>query len=144
MQSREGSPHNSTKNIQKAVVSVLAGGAAALVLTCLVLFLCSVLISLGVLPEGLMKGFVIAICGVSMLLCGRSTVKRSGWNPLLTGLCCGAVFCVLLMGMGLLLYREMSLSGNTLLVMLSAMSGGALAGAGGGFGKKKKKSRKRK
>ena len=116
-------------DMKRILLAVLLGGLAALALACVLLLVCSALISAEIIPERFTTVIVILVCGISVLFCAGTAIARSGWSPMLSGICSGAVFSLLLLIVGFVLYREVSLYGNTLWAMTAALGCGAVAGA---------------
>jgi putative membrane protein (TIGR04086 family) len=121
--------------------SLLGGGVAA-VIGVILLLLCSVAISFGVIGQELELQLVIAACVLGGFFGGRMTCRKWGHRPLLAGLSAGAVFLLILLTIGLLAYESaMDLDGGSLGVMAGCLCGGAAAGLlGGRTGKKKKRT----
>lgn len=121
--------------------SVLLGGAAALLICVTLLFICALAIAAGWLSEQGMMQYTLASCVIGCLLGGLYAVFRCRSKTLIVGICVGAVFFLLLLTVGLLLYPGMSLENQGAELACAGLAGGALAGVLGG-GRKKKKRRK--
>ena len=122
-----------------AVCEVLKGGVLAGVVTILALLLCSVLVSMGVIPVGAMEGTVLAVCVLGTLVGGIYAVRRSG-AALAAGLGVGAVLFLLLLTAGLLAYEGASVANGGVSVLCACLCGGAIPGI---LGRKPKKKRRR-
>ena len=121
------------------VCEVLKGGVLAGVVTILALLLCSVLVSMGVIPVEAMEGTVLAVCVLGTLVGGIYAVRRSG-AALAAGLGVGAVLFLLLLTAGLLAYEGASVANGGVSVLCACLCGGAIPGI---LGRKPKKKRRR-
>ena len=122
-----------------AVCEVLKGGVLAGVVTILALLLCSVLVSMGVIPVEAMEGTVLAVCVLGTLVGGIYAVRRSG-AALAAGLGVGAVLFLLLLTAGLLAYEGASVANGGGSILCACLCGGAIPGI---LGRKPKKKRRR-
>ena len=122
-----------------AVCEVLKGGVLAGVVTILALLLCSVLVSMGVIPVEAMEGAVLAVCVLGTLVGGIYAVRRSG-AALAAGLGVGAVLFLLLLTAGLLAYEGASVANGGVSILCACLCGGAIPGV---LGRKPKKKRRR-
>lgn len=122
-----------------AVCEVLKGGVLAGVVTILALLLCSVLVSMGVIPVEAMEGAVLAVCVLGTLVGGIYAVRRSG-AALAAGLGVGAVLFLLLLTAGLLAYEGASVANGGVSILCACLCGGAIPGI---LGRKPKKKRRR-
>ena len=122
-----------------AVCEVLKGGVLAGVVTILALLLCSVLVSMGVIPVEAMEGTVLAVCVLGTLVGGIYAVRRSG-AALAAGLGVGAVLFLLLMTAGLIACEGASVANGGVSVLCACLCGGAIPGI---LGRKPKKKRRR-
>ena len=122
-----------------AVCEVLKGGVLAGVVTILALLLCSVLVSMGVIPVEAMEGTVLAVCVLGTLVGGIYAVRRSG-AALAAGLGVGAVLFLLLLTAGLLAYGGASVANGGVSILCACLCGGAIPGI---LGRKPKKKRRR-
>jgi putative membrane protein (TIGR04086 family) len=118
----------------------LLGGAVAAVIAVLILLLCSVAISTGVVGQDLELQMVIAACVLGGFCGGRVTGRKWGRRSLLAGLSAGGVLLLILLTVGLLAYESvMDWDGASLGVMAGCLCGGLAAGLLGSRGGKKKK-----
>ena len=122
-----------------AMCEVLKGGVLAGVTAILSLLACAVLVSLGVLPVGGMKGAVLAVCVLGSLVGGAYGVKKVGTLPLL-GPGVGLVLFLLLLTAGLLVYDGASVEQGGAGILLACLCGGAIPGL---LGRRPKKKRRR-
>ena len=122
-----------------AVCEVLKGGVLAGVVTILALLLCSVLVSMGVIPVEAMEGTVLAVCVLGTLVGGIYAVRRAG-AALAAGLGVGAVLLLLLLTAGLLAYEGASVANGGVSILCACLCGGAIPGI---LGRKPKKKRRR-
>lgn len=119
---------------------VLKGGVLAGVTAILTLLLCAVLVSLGILPVGGMKGAVLAVCVLGSLVGGIYGVKQVKTLPLLVGPGVGLVLFLLLLTAGLLVYDGASVEQGGAGILLACLCGGAIPGL---LGRRPKKKRRR-
>lgn len=120
-------------------VASLLGGAMAAVITLLLLLLCSVAISSGIIGQSLELQVIIAACVIGSFCGGRLTRRRWGCRQLIAGLSAGAVFFLILLTISLIGYETVDIGGAGLGVMAGCLCGGAIAGLLGGKGTKKKR-----
>ena len=123
-----------------AMCEVLKGGVLAGVTAILALLVCSVLVSMGVMPVGAMYGAVLAVCVLGALVGGTYAVRRVGRRSLLVGLGVGAVLFLLLLTAGLIVYRGVSIANGGAGILCACLCGGAIPGL---LGRKPKKKRRR-
>lgn len=112
----------------RIIANILMGGAAALAVCLVFLFLCSVGISGGWLPEGAMYQLTISGCAVGGFAGGCLTAVRCGARTLLAGLGAGAVLFLLLLTAGVLIYGDLAVEERGLGLLFACLLGGALAG----------------
>ena len=122
-----------------AMCQLLKGGVMSAVVGVAALFLCSALVSAGVLREGLMDSAVLASCVAGGLAGGLFAVRGIGARTLLVGIGTGIVQFLLLLSLGFLLYEGASLANGGLHILCACAGGGAIAGILGGKPKKKRK-----
>lgn len=123
-----------------AMCEVLKGGVLAGITTILALLVCSVLVSIGVMPVGATYGAVLAVCVLGALVGGTYAVRRVGGRSLLTGLGVGAVLFLLLMTAGLIAYEGASIANGGAGILCACLCGGAIPGL---LARKPKKKRRR-
>ncbi|MEY8317839.1 TIGR04086 family membrane protein [Oscillospiraceae bacterium 50-58] len=119
---------------------VLIGGVLAGVTTILVLLVCAVLISMGVVPVGAMYGTALAACVVGALVGSIYAVRKIGRRSLLVGLGVGAVLFLLLLTAGFIVYQGASVANGGAGILCACLCGGAIPGL---LGRKHKKKRRR-
>ena len=125
----------------RAMTNILLGGVVALVVCLMFLFLCSIGISGGWLQEGLMYQMAVVSCVIGGFAGAMTAVRRCGSRALIVGLAAGAVFFLLLLTVGVLLFESMSLEAGGLGLLCGGLCGGAAAGL---MGSKPKKKRRKK
>lgn len=125
----------------RAMTGVLLGGVLALGVCLVFLFVCSVGISGGWLEEELMYQMAVVGCVIGGFSGGVFSVRRCGARALIAGLAAGAVFFLLLLTAGLLIFENMSVEHGGLGLLSGALCGGAAAGILGTRPKKKKRKR---
>lgn len=122
------------------ICDVLIGGALAGVTAILVLLVCAVLVSTGLMPVGSIYGAVLAACALGALTGGIWAVRRTNGRSLLVGLGVGAVLFLLLLTAGLIAYENAGLSNGGAGILCACLCGGAIPGL---LTRKPKKKRKR-
>ena len=125
----------------RAMTNILLGGVVALAVCLMLLFLCSIGISGGWLQEGLMYQMAVVSCVIGGFAGAMTAVRRCGSRALIVGLAVGAVFFLLLLTVGVLLFEIMSLEAGGLGLLCGGLCGGAAAGL---MGSKPKKKRRKK
>ena len=125
----------------RAMTNILLGGVVALAVCLMFLFLCSIGISGGWLQEGLMYQMAVVSCVIGGFAGAMTAVRRGGSRALIVGLAVGAVFFLLLLTVGVLLFESMSLEAGGLGLLCGGLCGGAAAGL---MGSKPKKKRRKK
>ena len=127
--------------LARAMTNILLGGGVALAVCLMFLFLCSIGISGGWLQEGLMYQMAVVSCVIGGFAGAMTAVRRCGSRALIVGLAVGAVFFLLLLTVGVLLFESMSLEAGGLGLLCGGLCGGAAAGL---MGSKPKKKRRKK
>ncbi|WP_418779507.1 TIGR04086 family membrane protein [Intestinimonas sp.] len=127
--------------LARAMTNILLGGVVALAVCLMFLFLCSIGISGGWLQEGLMYQMAVVSCVIGGFAGAMTAVRRCGSRALIVGLAVGAVFFLLLLTVGVLLFESMSLEAGGLGLLCGGLCGGAAAGL---MGSKPKKKRRKK
>ena len=140
MKKRERRPEETGGEWINAMCDVLIGGVMAGVTTILVLLICAVLVSMGVVPVGAMYGAALAACVVGALVGGSYAVRKVGRRSLLVGLGVGAVLFLLLLTAGLIVYQGASIANGGAGILCACLCGGAIPGL---LGRKPKKKRRR-
>ena len=125
----------------RAMTNILLSGVVALAVCLMFLFLCSIGISGGWLQEGLMYQMAVVSCVIGGFAGAMTAVRRCGSRALIVGLAVGAVFFLLLLTVGVLLFESMSLEAGGLGLLCGGLCGGAAAGL---MGSKPKKKRRKK
>lgn len=123
-----------------SMCEVLKGSVLAGVVTILALLICSVLVSVGVIPITAMEGTVMAVCVLGSFAGGVYAVRRVKGRALLAGLGVGMVLFLLLLTAGLLAYQDASLANGGVGILCACLCGGAIVGI---LGRKPKKKRRR-
>lgn len=119
---------------------ILLAGVEALLICFVILSLCSFLISSGLISSEHMIAYTIAVCAISSFLGGMFSVTRYRTKTLLVGLGTGIVLFLLLLTVGFLFYKSVSLENHGVGLFCASLFGGTFAGLLGG--KQKKKRRK--
>ena len=108
----------------RAMTNILLGGVVALAVCLMFLFLCSIGISGGWLQEGLMDPLAVVSCVIGGIAGAMTAVRRCGSRALIVGLAVGAVFFLLLLTVGVLLFESMSLEAGGLGLLCGGFCGG--------------------
>ena len=129
----------------QTVTAVMLGGLLALGVELMVLLLGAAAVSNGILKEGAAAQVTAAACVVGCLAGGLLACSRCGSKRLLAGLAVGAVCCLLILAVGLLMGDGLRLDAQALIELAGCLCGGALAGMlCGGKTKKKRASTRKK
>ena len=130
----------------QTVTAVVLGGLLALGVALFVLLLGAVAVSNGILKEDAAAQVTAAACVVGCFAGGLLACARCGSRRLLTGLAVGAVCCLLILAVGLLMGDGLQLGAQALIELAGCLCGGAIAGMlrAGKRPKKQAAARKRK
>ena len=112
----------------RMVTAVMLGGLLALGVELMVLLLGAVAVSNGILKEDAAAQVTAAACVVGCLAGGLLACGRCGSRRLLVGLAVGAVCCLLILAVGLLMGDGLKLGAQALIELAGCLCGGALAG----------------
>lgn len=123
----------------ESLCDLMKGGALAGAASILVLLLCAVMVSNGLLRERWMEGAVLAACVLGAMTGGIYAARRIGRRTLFVGLGVGAVLFLLLLTAGLLAYDSASLERGGVGLLCACLCGGGLAGVLAGLTKKKRR-----
>ena len=129
----------------RTVTAVMLGGLLALGVELMVLLLGAVAVSNGILKEDSAAQVTAAACVVGCLAGGLLACTRCGSKRLLVGLAVGAVCCLLILAVGLLMGDGLRLGAQALIELAGCLCGGAIAGMlrGGKRSKKRTPARKK-
>jgi putative membrane protein (TIGR04086 family) len=127
--------------LMRMTTGVLLGGVISLAVCIAVLFLCSIGICNGWIPERLMGQYTVIGCALGGLIGGGVAVRRCGSGPLLAGLAAGAVLFLLLLTVGVLLLHNTSIENGGAGLLCGALGGGAISGLLGARPKKKRRKK---
>ena len=128
----------------RMVTAVMLGGLLALGVELMVLLLGAVAVSNGILKEDAAAQVTAAACVVGCLAGGLLACTRCGSRRLLVGLAVGAVCCLLILAVGLLMGDGLRLGAQALIELAGCLCGGAIAGMLRGGKTKKKRAPARK
>ena len=129
----------------QTVTAVMLGGLLALGVELMVLLLGAAAVSNGILKEDSAAQVTAAACVMGCLAGGLLACSRCGSKRLLAGLAVGAVCCLLILAVGLLMGDGLRLDAQALIELAGCLCGGALAGMlCGGKTKKKRASTRKK
>ena len=140
MKKRERRPEEAGSEWLNAMCEVLKGGVLAGVTTILALLVCSVLVSMGMVPVGAMYGAVLAVCVLGGLTGGIYATCRVNGRSFLAWLGVGMVLFFLLLTAGLIAYHGASIANGGAGILCACLCGGAISGL---LGRKPKKKRRR-
>lgn len=135
---RDKRPETPEKARITELYELLKGGVLAGAIALLLLAMCALLMSAGILRERWMEGLVLLVCVLGAVVGGGVTVARVGERGLLTGVAVGIILSLVLLMVGVLVYDADPMAGG-LRVILACLCGGGIAGVL--FGKPKKKRR---
>ena len=140
MKKKERRPKEMGSQWLNAMCEVLKGGVLAGVVTILVLLICAVLVSVGLVPVEAMYGTVLAACALGAFAGGIYAVRHVEGRSLLAGLGVGAVLFLLLLTAGFIVYQGASVANGGAGILCACLCGGAIPGL---LGRKPKKKRRR-
>lgn len=129
------------RDVVRLLGNILLGGALALAVCCALLFLAAAAISVGWLREELSLQLTVAGCAVGTACGALFAILRCKKRALLVGLSVSAVFFLLLLTAGVLVYGDVALEQGGAALLCGSVCGGAAAGLlCAGPGKKKRKT----
>ena len=140
MKKKERRPKAMGSQWLNAMCEVLKGGVLAGAVTILVLLICAVLVSVGLVPVEAMYGAVLAACALGAFAGGIYAVRHVEGRSLLAGLGVGAVLFLLLLTAGFIVYQGASVANGGAGILCACLCGGAIPGL---LGRKPKKKRRR-
>ena len=140
MKKKERRPKEMGSQWLNAMCEVLKGGVLAGVVTILVLLICAVLVSVGLVPVKAMYGAVLAACALGAFAGGIYAVRHVEGRSLLAGLGVGVVLFLLLLTAGFIVYQGASVANGGAGILCACLCGGAIPGL---LGRKPKKKRRR-
>ena len=140
MKKKERRPKEMGSQWLNAMCEVLKGGVLAGVVTILVLLICAVLVSVGLVPVEAMYGAVLAACALGAFAGGIYAVRHVEGRSLLAGLGVGAVLFLLLLTAGFIVYQGASVANGGAGILCACLCGGAIPGL---LARKPKKKRRR-
>ena len=112
----------------QTVTAVMLGGLLALGVELMVLLLGAAAVSNGIWKEDAAAQVTAVACVVGCLAGGLLTCTRCGSRRLLAGLAVGAVCCLLILAVGLLMGDGLLLGVQALIELAGCLCGGAIAG----------------
>ena len=140
MKKKERRPKEMGSQWLNAMCEVLKGGVLAGVVTILVLLICAVLVSVGLVPVEAMYGTVLAACALGAFAGGIYAVRHVEGRSLLAGLGVGVVLFLLLLTAGFIVYQGASVANGGAGILCACLCGGAIPGL---LARKPKKKRRR-
>ncbi len=123
----------------RCMTQVLIGALVAVMVSLLFLFVCALLISSGHLTQSHTGVLSVCACVLGSLVGGITAVSRCKGRSLIVGLLTGAVLLLILLTVGLLLYKTVAIEEGGLPLGCGCLCGGALAGLLGARPKKKRR-----
>lgn len=127
-----------TKDIIRVIGTVLLGGVLAMAVCCALLFCTAAAISIGWLKESSTTQFTVVCCAVGTACGALWAIRRCKSRVLIVGLLVSAVFFLLLLTMGVLVYQNINLDQGAIAVLSGSVCGGTAMGLICGRPKKKK------
>lgn len=124
--------------MQMLAAAILTGAALSAGISIVLIFLCAVAISAGVLGMERSGQLTIAVCAIGGIIGGLVAVRRAGCRALPVGLGSGIAFFFILMVVGLLVLENAAPGTAQLPLFFVCLCSGGLAGL---TGKKRKKRR---
>lgn len=131
-------------NAVQMVTAVALGGLLALGVELMVLLLGAAAVSKGILKEDTAIQVTAAACVLGCLAGGLLACARWSSRRLLAGLATGAVCCLLILAVGLLMGDGFRLDAQALVELAGCLCGGAIAGLFSGRKQSKKRPPARK
>ena len=128
MKKKERRPKEMGSQWLNAMCEVLKGGVLAGVVTILVLLICAVLVSVGLVPVEAMYGTVLAACALGAFAGGIYAVRHVEGRSLLAGLGVGVVLFLLLLTAGFIVYQGASVASGGGGILCACLCGGAIPG----------------
>ena len=123
----------------RAMTQVLLGGVIAVATALLLLFVCAVLISNGVLSQENTNVLAVVACLAGSFVGGTIAVGRCKGRSMIVGMLTGVALFLILLTLGLLLYQTVALENGGIPLGAACLCGGALAGLLGARPKKKRR-----
>lgn len=123
----------------RCMTQVLIGAVVAALVSLLVLFVCALFISRGTLSREHTGVMSVCACVLGSLTGGVAAVNRCKGRSLIVGLLTGLVLFLILLSVGLVLYKSVAIEEGGLPLGCGCLCGGALAGLFGARPKKKRR-----
>lgn len=123
----------------RCMTQVLIGAVVAALVSLLFLFVCAILISGGHLSQNHTGVLSVCACVLGGLVGGITAVSRCKGRSLIVGLLTGLGLFLILLTVGLLLYKSVAIEEGGLPLGCGCLCGGALAGLFGARPKKKRR-----
>lgn len=108
--------------------NILLGGVSALAVCGALLFCAAAAISAGWLKEGIMTQLTVTCCVVGTGCGAFIAIHRVKKRQLVVGLLVSAVFFLLLLTVGVLVYRDITFEQGALAQLCGSLCGGAVVG----------------
>lgn len=122
-----------------AISQVLIGGVMGVAVCLLILLGCAFAISGGVLSQNSTGYWTVAACALGSFVGGSYAVSRCKGRSLIVGVLVSCVLFLILLTVGLLIYKTVAIEEGGLPLGCGALCGGALAGLLGARPKKKRR-----
>lgn len=123
----------------RSMGSILVGGALSLVISLTILFLCSIGISSGWLNNRVMLQYTVGSCVIGGFTGAMFSVFCVRSKTLFVGLTNACIQFLLILSIGFLMFREISVAEQGAGIALGCLAGGILAGFLGGKPNKKRR-----
>ena len=128
-----------TATLIRTIGTVLVGGIISLGICMMMLLLCSIGISSGLLNNRAMVQYTVGSCIICSFLGAMYSVYRVRSRTLFVGVLTSCVLFLLIISIGFLMFPETSLSDHGAEIAAGCFAGGILAGFLGGKPKKKRR-----
>ena len=127
------------KDIIRLMGIILLGGALALAVCSALPFCAAAAISVGWLKEDAITQLTVVCCAIGAACGALWAIRRCGSRVLLVGMLVSAVFFLLLLTIGVLVYRDIDLEQKAMAVLCGSVCGGTAMGLFCGRPRKKKR-----
>ena len=107
---------------------ILKGVALAFVISIILLLICAVIMTYSPIPDGAIGAVTTTVSGISILIAGIVTARKSRKQGWLSGATCGLLYAALLYIFGSLIMLDFSVTISTVIVIALGFLIGALGG----------------
>jgi len=110
------------------VCELLKGSVIAGLTVLVLLIICAVLTSFGVIRQNWMSGSVLAVCIFSAMVGGSYAANRIRAYTLMVGLGVACILFLLLLAAGTIAYGTVTIEKNGIAILASCLCGGGISG----------------